>query len=196
MRGPEFLQRCWRRFVLLPPPTHLLRLFYLRSLGARIGRGTRVPPLSVTWPHQISIGEDCVIQPGVFFNYSHFWTPGPSICIHNRVFLGRNVEFNIQGGIEIGDDSLIASGCVFVDHDHGRAGVGPMNRQESEIRPISIAHDVWIGANAVVLKGVSVGERAVIAAGAVVTKQVPAGETWAGVPARRIPGGKDGPGES
>ena len=166
-----------------------MRVMIWRGRGAKIGHGTRIPSRTqVTWPHQVEIGRNCVLQRDVFFNYSHFWTPGPSIRIRDRVFVGRGVEFNIQGGIEIGDDTLIASGCVFVDHDHGRQGQGPMNRQQSVIQPIVIARNVWIGANVTVLKGVSIGEGAVVAAGAVVTKTIPAGEIWGGVPARAIRG--------
>jgi acetyltransferase-like isoleucine patch superfamily enzyme len=52
--------------------------------------------------------------------------------------------------------------------------------------PTVIGDGVWIGAHAVLLQGVRIGDRAVIAAGAVVVRDVPAGELWAGVPARRI----------
>ena len=140
----------------------------------------------VSWPHQLSLGERCVLEPDIYFKYDGYWKPGPSIRIGNRVFIGRGVEFNIQGEIEIGDDCLIASGCIFVDHDHGTGGSGLINRQPPLIRPISIAGNVWIGANVVVLKGVTIGEGSVVAAGTVVTKEIPAGEIWGGVPARKL----------
>lgn len=189
MTAHRFAQKVWRQVALLPSPASFWRSTLLQMRGAKIGGGTRIPPRTqFTWPHQIQLGRDCILQSDIFFNYDHYWTPGPSICIGNRVFIGKAVEFNIQGGIEIGDDALIASGCVFVDHDHGRLGHGPMNRQQSVIQPIVIAQNVWIGANVTVLKGVSIGEGAVVAAGAVVTKAIPAGETWGGVPAKAIRG--------
>jgi acetyltransferase-like isoleucine patch superfamily enzyme len=52
--------------------------------------------------------------------------------------------------------------------------------------PIEIADDVFIGANSIILKGVSIGSRAVIGAGSVVTKNIPDDEVWAGNPARFI----------
>ena len=165
---------------------HFLRFIYLRSLGAQIGRGTRLPRVLVSWPHQVQLGEYCVLKPDIYFNYDHYWTPGPSIIVGNRVFIGRGCEFNIRGRLEIGDDCLIASGCAFIDHDHGRDPGRPMNAQEPIVRPIQIGRNVWIGAQSVILKGVTIGDNAVIAAGSTLTKSVPAGETWAGTPARPL----------
>lgn len=54
------------------------------------------------------------------------------------------------------------------------------------IREVIIEDDVWVGANAVILQGVTIGQGSVIAAGAVVTKDIPPMEVWAGVPARKI----------
>ena len=181
------MQRLWRWCVLECDPLPLIRTLVWRTRGTCIGKGTRLSPRTeFTWPHQVTIGANCILQSGIFFNYSHYWTAGPSICLRDRVFVGRNVEFNIQGRIEIGDDTLIASGCFFVDHDHGRHGDRPMNRQESVIEPISVGRNVWIGANVTVLKGVSIGEGAVVAAGAVVTMSVPSGQVWGGVPAKPL----------
>jgi acetyltransferase-like isoleucine patch superfamily enzyme len=128
-----------------------------------------------------------VLQPDVFFNVDHYWTPGPNIVIGDRVFIGRGTEFNIRGGIRIGNDCLIASGCTFIDADHGREPGAPMNRQEPVVRPIRIGSNVWIGARAVVLKGVEIGDGAIVGAGSVVTRSVPGGCVVAGNPARVIP---------
>jgi acetyltransferase-like isoleucine patch superfamily enzyme len=57
---------------------------------------------------------------------------------------------------------------------------------ERDLPPPEIGDGVWIGANAVILRGVCIGERSVIAAGAIVTKDVPAHELWGGVPAKRL----------
>ena len=53
-------------------------------------------------------------------------------------------------------------------------------------RPVTNGENVWIGAGAIVLKGVNIGDSAIISAGAVVTRDVPAGAVVAGVPAREL----------
>lgn len=62
----------------------------------------------------------------------------------------------------------------------------PLGVTDRPLPPPVIGDGVWIGAHAIILRGVRIGDRAVIAAGAVVTKDVPPGEIWGGVPARRI----------
>ncbi|MBL9184880.1 MAG: acyltransferase [Verrucomicrobiaceae bacterium] len=93
---------------------------------------------------------------------------------------------NISKHIRIGDRALIASGCRFVDHDHGFTQPGPIGPQKGEEGEIHIGQDVWLGVNVVVLRGVRIGDGAVVGAGGVVTRSIPEGEIWAGVPAKRI----------
>lgn len=88
--------------------------------------------------------------------------------------------------ISIGDNTLIASGSQFIDHDHGIDKNQLMRFQYGPEAEINIEEDVWIGANVIVLKGVSIGKGAVIAAGAVVNKSIPSYEIWGGVPAKKI----------
>jgi acetyltransferase-like isoleucine patch superfamily enzyme len=140
----------------------------------------------MTWPHQVSVGKDCMLEHDLHFRYDGPWRPGPSIVIGDRAFLGVACEFNITDHIRIGDDCLIASGCKFIDHDHGMVEGVPMNRQQGPEAPIVLENNVWLGANVIVLKGVTIGCGAVVAAGAVVTKSVPPREIWGGVPARKI----------
>jgi acetyltransferase-like isoleucine patch superfamily enzyme len=153
--------------------------------GASIGHKTFLPRLHITWPHQIQIGSRCSLEPDVCFKFDGIWSPGPSIIIGDGVFIGRSCEFNIRKHISIGDRCAIASGCRFIDHDHGITGTQIDETPGIEL-PISIGESVWIGCNVVVLKGVTIGSSAVVAAGAVVTKSIPAGEIWGGVPAQKI----------
>ena len=165
-----------------------LRTAWWRTLGMQIGPGTLLPKVHVTWPHQVSLGASCTLEHDIYFKYDGIWAPGPSIVIRDRVFIGFGCEFNVRRRLEIGSDCLIASGCKFIDHDHGTArGEIPMREQTAGAEAeIILEEDVWLGVNVVVLKGVRVGRGAIVAAGAVVTTDVPSHEIWGGVPARRL----------
>jgi acetyltransferase-like isoleucine patch superfamily enzyme len=164
----------------------VLRRRMWQLLGMKIGSGTTIPSIRATWPHKVKIGSACLIEPDIYFKFDGIWEPDVSICIGNNVFIGRSCEFNIRKRIVVGDDSLIASGCKFIDHDHGIFQDIPMRRQCGPEGEIHIGNDVWLGTNVVVLKRVHIGNGAVVAAGAVVTKNIPAGEIWGGIPARKI----------
>jgi acetyltransferase-like isoleucine patch superfamily enzyme len=155
-------------------------------LGMQIGRNPILSKLYVTWPNQVAIGDNCVLEHDIHFKFVGLWKEGKAIRIGNDVFIGCNCEFNITAGIEIGDDCLIASGCRFIDHDHGiKVGVLMRNQHGAEM-PIVLGNNVWLGCNVIVLKGVSIGDGAIVAAGAVVTKSILPNEIWAGVPARKV----------
>lgn len=165
-----------------------VRTAYWRFLGMQIGRGTLLPRCRVTWPHQVSLGADCRLEHDIYFKFDGIWAPGPTIRIGDRVFIGFGCEFNVRRGVTLGPDCLIASGCKFVDHDHGttRRDV-PMNQQtDGAEAEIVLGRDVWLGANVVVLKGVHIGDGAIVAAGAIVRQDIGAYEIWGGVPARKI----------
>lgn len=162
------------------------RKIWFSALGMKIGNGTFLSRIDVTWPHQVTIGEKCKLENNIIFKFDGIWKEGPSILINDRVFLGTGCEFNIRQGIIIGSDSLIASGCRFIDHDHG-INLGELIRyQHGPEKSIKIGSDVWLGCNVIVLKGVEIGDGAVVAAGAVVTRSILSNEIWAGVPARKI----------
>ncbi len=151
-----------------------------------IGKNTLFGKLYITWPHKVSIGNNCILEHDIYFKYDGIWEKGHSICIDNNVFIGTGCEFNIRKSVHIGQNSMIASGCRFIDHDHGIKAGELMGKQLGIEKAIKIGDDVWLGCNVVVLKGVEVGDGAVIAAGAVVTKSILQNEIWAGVPARKI----------
>ncbi|MDE7208425.1 MAG: sugar O-acetyltransferase [Clostridia bacterium] len=108
---------------------------------------------------------------------------GQNITIGKNVFINSGCCFQDQGGIEIGDNVLIGQQVVIATLNHD---LMPKDRANMSPAPIKICDDVWIGAHATILSGVTIGKGAVVAAGAVVTKDVPSNTVVAGVPAKII----------
>ena len=108
---------------------------------------------------------------------------GKNIIVGKRVFINSGCCFQDQGGIEIGDDVLIGQQVVIATLNHD---LHPAKRGSMTPKPVKIGNQVWIGAHATILPGVTIGDGAVVAAGAVVTKDVPPNTVVAGVPAKII----------
>ena len=106
---------------------------------------------------------------------------GKNITIGKDVFINSGCHFQDQGGITIGDGSLIGHNVVLATVNHD---LDPKNNRKNHYAPIIIGNHVWIGSNATVLPGVTIGEWSVGAAGAVVTKDVPPFTVVGGLPAR------------
>jgi len=108
---------------------------------------------------------------------------GKNISIGKDVFINSGCHFQDQGGITIGDGSLIGHNVVLATVNHD---LDPINRRKNHYAPIHIGRHVWISSNATVLPDVTIEDWAVVAAGAVVTKNVPPNTVVGGVPARII----------
>jgi acetyltransferase-like isoleucine patch superfamily enzyme len=162
------------------------RKIFLQLMGMKIGKGTTLPQMCVSWPHQVVIGKNCLLEDSIHFKYDGIWSKGPSIIIEDNVFIGFGCEFNIREELIIGNHCQIASGCKFIDHDHGIKAGQLIAPQDGPVAPIRLGEDVWLGCNVVVLKGVVIGDGAVVGAGSIVTKSILPNEIWAGVPARKI----------
>lgn len=106
---------------------------------------------------------------------------GRNLRLGKRVFINSGCKFQDQGGITIGDDVLIGHNVVIATLNHS---MDPEHRGDIVPLPVRIGNKVWIGANATILPGVTIGDGAVIAAGAVVTKDVAARTVAGGVPAK------------
>jgi acetyltransferase-like isoleucine patch superfamily enzyme len=106
---------------------------------------------------------------------------GRNTTIGRDVFINMGCKFQDQGGVTIGDGALIGHNVVIASLNHP---LDPAHRADVVPAPVSIGRGAWIGANATILPGVTVGDGAVVAAAAVVTKDVPAGAVVVGSPAR------------
>jgi len=123
------------------------------------------------------VGEGSTIRPPFFCDY------GTNISLGRGVFLNFNCVILDVTRVTIGDLTQIGSGVQILTADHPRDPAQRRRMLESG-RPIRIGANVWIGAGALILPGVTIGDDAVIGAGSVVTRDVPAGATAMGNPAR------------
>jgi acetyltransferase-like isoleucine patch superfamily enzyme len=107
---------------------------------------------------------------------------GINIRVGRNVFINQACMLMDIGGIDIGDDVMIGPRVSLLTAGHP---LDPGRRRKQIVAaPIVIERNVWLGAGATVLQGVTVGSDAVVAAGAVVTRDVPPRTLAAGVPAR------------
>lgn len=146
-----------------------------KNQSIRVGGHTLIAGELLVFAHggSISLGEWCYIGEG-----ARIWSSG-AVNIGDRVLISHNVNIF---------DSTTHPISVRQRHAHFKTilltGHPPdINLDE---RPVTIADDVWIGANASVLRGVTIGEGAIVGAGAVVTHDIPPYTIAAGNPARVI----------
>ena len=115
-------------------------------------------------------------------------------CINNAVgdvIIGDHTRIGLHntiiGPVDIGSHVNLAQGITVSALNHNFSDTQKrIDEQGVSTNPVTIEDDVWVGANAVILPGVTIGEHCVVAAGAVVTKDVPPHSLVAGVPAKVI----------
>lgn len=143
---------------------------------------------------KISIGDDCLIMGFLVTN-----TAESKVIVGNNVFVGGGSILESAISIIVEDDVLISHGCLIQDSDNHsikyslrKVDTADWKRNRyhnwaiTEKRPIKISKGSWIGAKAIVLKGVTVGVGSIVAAGSVVTKDVPDWTIVGGNPAKII----------
>lgn len=108
---------------------------------------------------------------------------GKNITVGEQVFINACCHFQDHGGVTIGDGCQIGHNVVFATLNHG---IRPEERAHTYPAPIVLGRNVWVGSNATLLQGVTIGDNAIVAAGAVVTKDVAANTIVGGIPARFI----------
>ena len=129
---------------------------------------------------KLSIGENVRLCRGAIL------APyGGSITLEDGVYVGPYAILYGHGGLRIGRDSMIAGHSFIVasNHQFDDSSI-PVAYQPEKSLGINIGNDVWIGAGAKILDGVTLGDRCVIGAGAVVTRSIDANMIAVGVPAR------------
>ena len=177
----------WRRFKQL--------FFYdsmLRYRCKRVGKGVYFEstfPLIMGYGN-IYLGDRLGISGHVTFIASYKANPNPTIEIGEDVYLGYGSFFSCADRITIGNRVLIAQGVsIFDNNNHPIDAVARAKNQtigKVDFSPVVIEDDAWIGAKAVILKGVTVGRGAVVATESVVTHDVPPMTVVAGNPAEVV----------
>lgn len=126
-------------------------------------------------------GRDDLLMEGLWVEYPQ------RLRIGDHVNINRDCFLNAGGEITIGDWVLVGPKVVIYSQNHIIDGIDvPISCAPDEYGPVTVGDDVWIGAAATILPGVTIGEGAVVAAGAVVTHDVEPFSVVAGVPARHV----------
>ena len=174
--------------LLLTAPRGLasrLRLTFYRLLGMRMGSRNRMEGGGrVRRCSHIELGSNNAFTEGCWLWPVDTDSDQTRIRIGNSNYFNRNVMLDAQGLIEIGDDNSFGPDIYITDSNHTYGpGLTPC-QQPMSVGRVKIGSRCWIGAKAVILKDVELGDGCVVAAGAVVTRSFPANSIIMGVPAR------------
>ena len=133
------------------------------------------------------MGPKLFIGDNVFLYRAHkIGSEWGKISFGNDIKIGSNVVIDYVGEVVIGNHVDISAGVKIYSHDHDPYAMVYEKKAPAIPRKTIISNDVWIGANAVILAGVTVGEHCVVGAGSIVTKDVRANTIVAGNPAKII----------
>ena len=175
----------WVRRVLV---AEVLFKAYCRSYGRHLRTD-----IFIHWVQgrgDLVIGDDVLIDGKCSFTFAARYAQRPTLIVGSGSGIGHQCAFTIGKRITIGRKCRIAAGVwMFDSHGHPadpHARLQDHAALDSEVKPISIGDNVWIGGRAVIFPGVTIGEGSVVSACAVVTNDVPAYSIVAGNPARRI----------
>lgn len=142
------------------------------------------PPIVVLRPEMVTFGQRCRVDSFVKIE------GGLGITIGDYVHIASFAHVGIGGGrLTIGSEAMISSGAKIltgtnIDRAPSMSSSAERSRQQISRAYTVICSRAFIGAGAIILPGLTIGEAAVVGAGSVVTRDVPAGEVWVGNPAR------------
>lgn len=119
-----------------------------------------------TFSKNISIGNDVFIATGCCFQ-----------SVHGSIIIGNHVMFGPEVHIHGGNHKFDRVGYFMKEND---------DKQQGEDGYIIIENDVWVGARAIILKGVTIGKGSIIGAGSIVTKSIPPYSIYTGAPTSRM----------
>ena len=172
-------------------------MFWGNNVQCSTFRSTGVPFISVARGAECIIGSNLSMNNGVsgnpvgsFDKCTFFVDTGASLNIGSNLGISQ-AAIVCHLKIEIGNNVKLGGGACIYDTDFH--SLDPITRSNpsadllSKIKmPVILGNDVFVGARAMILKGVNIGDGSIIGAGSIVTRSIPAGQIWAGNPARFI----------
>jgi len=162
--------RLWVKWFVNP-------LKHKKGKRSLIRRRTRMDVLPF---NQFQLGEDSTIEDFTTVNNGV-----GDVIIGSRTRIG--IGNTLIGPVKIGDDVMFAQNVVLSGLNHGYEDINtPISLQPVSVKQIVVEDEVWIGANAVVTAGVTIGKHSIVAAGSVVTKSVPPYTIVGGNPAKPL----------
>jgi acetyltransferase-like isoleucine patch superfamily enzyme len=202
----------WQGTILTlfsPVPTvagSVLRGWVYRTVLGAMGRGCFIEqdvrllvPRRIFLGRRVMIGERCfldantpqgriALEDDVWLSRESYIVAGQAeVVVGHTTYVGHRCLMYGHAGIHIGQDVLLANDVQLIcgNHTFARRDV-PIRAQPPEGQPIVIEDDVWLGASAIVLGGVTVGRGSVVGAGSVVTRSLPPYSIARGVPAKVV----------
>ncbi len=152
------------------------------SIGSRVMIENNVFFRSQDSKSEIVIGNDVRIESGTQIDAGGGW-----IVIGDRTSFNANCYLHGAGGIKIGSDVLVSPHVVIISSQHTYSNPTVKIYDQPEIiKKVLIEDDVWIGSNAVILPGISIGKGSVIGANAVVNTDIAPYSVAVGIPAKVI----------
>lgn len=156
--------------ALLTIPNGYLKLGITKLFHIKNVHFGRLPRISANT--EISVDKGAKLEIGNRFNMRG--SARIRVRENGKLVIGNNVSLNINNmiachdSIEIGDDVQFSPNVQIYDHDHDYRAEGGVKAGKYKSSPVKIGNNVWIGANAVILRGTKIGDNAVIGAGSVV----------------------------
>jgi len=175
-----------RRAAIMPTSRRAMRF-------ARFGSGTVLcfPPAALFGENGIQVGKDTLIGP--YVSLSAGMLPGQElisdaiVTIGDRCLIGRQSSIVGHFEITIGNDVYFGPNVYVTDQNHSVDDPAtPIGKQSAGEKPVTIGDGSWLGANVVVLPGVTIGRHVAVGAGSIVTSDLPDHAVAVGNPARVI----------
>lgn len=177
MQAKEFIKRILNRIIVFAYNKKGIHI----DMDCNVAEGVLLQPgVRNGVSGSLNVAGRCELSKGVVIKCY-----GGNVRIGQNTFLGEYVVIYGHGGIEIGQNTLIAMHTCIISSNHTVPDKNTFIRSQGDILlPVKIGNDVWIGAGAKILGGVTIGDGCVVGAGAVVTKNLPCYSIALGVPAQ------------